>query len=68
MTSPKGIDETFSGKEYEDVYDWAKTLQMAAEVRDYTSDKVFKVVRLNLRGKAKDWVKRHTGPLDTWTN
>lgn len=66
MTSPKGVDETFSGKEYEDVYDWTERLQMAAEVRDYTPDKLFKVARLNLRGKAKDWVKRHAPPLTTW--
>lgn len=66
MTSPKGVDETFSGREYEDVYDWAERLQMAAEVRDYSPDKLFKVARLNLRGKAKDWVKRHAPPLETW--
>jgi hypothetical protein len=28
MTSPKRMDELFWGKEYEDVHDWVKRLEM----------------------------------------
>jgi hypothetical protein len=31
---------------------------MAAEVRDLNADKLFKIAKLNLRGKAKEWFKR----------
>jgi hypothetical protein len=31
---------------------------MAAEVRDLTPDKLFKIAKLNLRGRAKKWFKR----------
>jgi hypothetical protein len=55
MTSPQGLDELFWGREYEDVGDWAERLTMAAEVRDLTANKLFKIAKLNLRGRAKDW-------------
>ncbi len=58
MTSPQGMDELFWGREYEDVNDWTERLAMAAEVRDLTADKLFKIVKLNLRGRAKDWFQK----------
>ncbi len=38
--------------------DWAKRLTMAAEVRDLTVDKLFKIAKLNLRGRTKEWYRR----------
>jgi hypothetical protein len=58
MTSPQGMDELFWGRDHEDVNDWAKRLSMAAEVRDLNADKLFKITKLNLRGRAKEWFKR----------
>jgi len=49
MTSPQGMDELFWGRDHEDVNDWAEQLTMAAEVRDLTTDKLFKTAKLNLR-------------------
>jgi len=31
---------------------------MAAEVRDLNADKLFKIAKLNMRGRAKEWFKR----------
>jgi hypothetical protein len=31
---------------------------MAAEVRDLTVDKLFKIAKLNLRGQVKEWFRR----------
>jgi len=58
MTSPQGMDELFWGRDHEDVNDWAERLTMAAEMRDLTADKLFKIAKLNLRGRAKEWFKR----------
>ncbi|CAK9253662.1 unnamed protein product [Sphagnum jensenii] len=58
MTSPQGLDDLFWGREYEDVSDWAERLTMVAEVRDLTLDKLFKIAKLNLRGRAKEWFRR----------
>ncbi len=67
MTSPQGMDELFWGREYEDVNDWAERLTMAAEVRDLNADKMFKIAKLNLKGRAKEWFRRlQPVPLD-WT-
>ncbi len=67
MTSPQGMDELFWGREYEDVSDWAERLTMAAEVRDLNADKLFKIAKLNLRGRAKEWFRRlQPAPAD-WT-
>ncbi|CAM6009166.1 unnamed protein product [Sphagnum balticum] len=38
--------------------DWAKRLTMVAEVRDLTVDKLFKIAKLNLQGRAKEWFRR----------
>jgi hypothetical protein len=54
MTSPKGMDEVFWGKEFEDILDWRKRLEMASKVCGYDEVKLFKIVKLNLHGKAKD--------------
>jgi len=54
MTSLQGLDELFWGREYEDVGDWAERLTMAAVVHDLTAYKLFKIAKLNLRGRAKD--------------
>ncbi len=55
MTSPQGMDDLFWGRDYENVSDWAERLTMATEVRDLTPDKLFKIAKLNLRGRAKEW-------------
>jgi len=58
MTNPQGMDELFWGRDHEDVNDWAKRLTMATEVRDLNADKFFKIAKLNMKGKAKEWFKR----------
>ncbi len=58
MANPQGLDDLFWGREYENITDWAERLTMAAEVRDLTPDKLFKIAKLNLRGRAKDWFRR----------
>jgi hypothetical protein len=40
---------------------------MAAEVRDLTPDKLFKIVKLNLRGRAKEWFRRLQPAPTDWT-
>jgi hypothetical protein len=52
------MDELFWGRDHEDVKDWVERLSMAAEVRDLNADKLFKIAKLNLRGRAKDWFQR----------
>jgi len=52
------MDELFWGCEHEDVSDWAERLTMAAEVRDLNADKLFKIAKLNLRGRAREWLRR----------
>jgi len=58
MTSPQGMDELFWERDHEDVNDWAEWLTMAVEVRDLNADKLFKIAKLNLRGRAKEWFKK----------
>jgi hypothetical protein len=45
------MDELFWGRDHEDVGDWAERLSMAAEVCDLNADKIFKIAKLNLRGR-----------------
>jgi hypothetical protein len=52
------MDELFWGREHEDVSDWAERLTMAAEVRDLNADKLFKIAKFNLRGRAREWLRR----------
>jgi hypothetical protein len=58
MTNPKGMDELLWGRDHEDVNDWAKRLTMVAEVQNLNADKLFKIMKLNLRSRAKEWFKR----------
>ncbi len=58
MTSPKGMDKLFWGKEFEDVVDWMEHLEMALEVQGYHEIKCFKITKLNLRVKVKYWYKK----------
>jgi len=38
---------------------------MATEVRDLNPNKLFKIAKLNLRGRAKEWFKKlNPTPLD----
>ncbi len=66
MTSPQGMDELFWGRDHEDVNDSAKRLTMAAEVRDLNADKLFKIAKLNMRGRAKEWFKRLQSAPSNW--
>jgi hypothetical protein len=43
MMSPKGMDELFWGKEFEDVTNWTERLEMATEVCGYDEIKLFKI-------------------------
>jgi hypothetical protein len=52
------MDELFWGRDHEDVNDWAERLTMAAEVRDLNANKLFKIAKLNLRGRDKEWFKK----------
>jgi hypothetical protein len=52
------MDELFWGRDHEDVRDWAERLSMAAKVRDLNTDKLFKIAKLNLRGRAREWFRR----------
>ncbi len=66
MTSPQGMDELFWGRDHEDVSDWAERFSMAAEVRDLNADKLFKIAKLNLRGRAREWFRRLQSALADW--
>jgi hypothetical protein len=65
------MDELFWGRDHEDINDWAERFTMAAEVRNQNADKFFKIAKLNLRGRAKEWFKRlQPAPADwaeLWT-
>jgi hypothetical protein len=63
MTSLQGMDELYWGKDHEDVNDWAKRLTMVAEVKDFNDDKLFKIAKLNLHNRAKEWFKKLNRPL-----
>jgi hypothetical protein len=60
------MDELFWGRDHEDVNDWAERLTMDAEVRDLNADKLFKIAKLNLRGRAKEWFKKLQSMLADW--
>jgi hypothetical protein len=66
MTSPQGMDELYWGRDHEDVNNWAERLTMAAEVRDLNDDKLFKITKLNLRDRAKEWFKKLNPPSVDW--
>lgn len=58
MINYKGMDKLLWGKEFEDILDWTKRLQMASEVYRYDEVNLFKITKFNLCGKAKDWFKK----------
>jgi len=53
MINPQGMDLFSGGKDHEDVNDWAEHLTMAAKVKNLNDDKLFKIAKLNLRGRTK---------------
>jgi hypothetical protein len=61
------MDELFWGRDHEDVNDWAERFTMAAEVRDLSADKLFKIAKLNLRGRVKEWFRRLQPVPADWT-
>jgi hypothetical protein len=67
MTSPRGMDELLWGRDHEDVNDWVERLTMAAEVRNLNADKLFKIAKLNLCSRAKEWFKRLQPTPTDWT-
>jgi len=52
------MEELFWGKDHEDVNDWAERLTMATEIKDLNDDMLFKITKLNLCGRAKEWFKK----------
>jgi hypothetical protein len=60
------MDELFWGRDHENVNDWAERLTMAAEVHNLTLDKLFKIAKLNLHGRAKEWFRRLQPALADW--
>jgi hypothetical protein len=67
MTSLQGVDELYWGRDHEDVNDWVEHLTMVVEVKDLNDDKLFKISKLNLCNKAKEWFKKLNPPLADWT-
>ncbi len=66
MTSPQGMDELFWGRVHEDVNDQVERLTMAIEVRDLNPYKLFKIAKLNLRGRTKEWFRRLQPAAADW--
>jgi hypothetical protein len=66
MTSPQGMDKLFWGCSHEDVNDWVERLTMVVKVKDLNVNKVFKIAKLNLRGRAKEWFKKLNLALADW--
>ncbi len=58
MTSPKGMDELFWNKEFEDVHDLVERVEMATKVIRINEKKLFKTGRFNLKGELKEWFKK----------
>ncbi len=58
MTSPKGTDELFWDKEFEDVHDWVERVETTAEVIRINEKKLFKIGKFNLKGELKEWFKK----------
>ncbi len=48
MISPKGTDKLFQGKEFEDILDWTKRLEMASKVHGNDEVKLFKITKPGL--------------------
>jgi hypothetical protein len=47
------MDELFWSKEFKDVHDWIKRLEMTIKVRRIDEQKLFNIGKLNLKGKSK---------------
>jgi hypothetical protein len=58
MISPHGMGELFWGQDHKDVNDWVERLTMVVEVRDLNADKLFKIAKLNMKGRAKEWFNK----------
>ncbi len=53
------------GENHEDVNDRTERLTMATKVQDLNADKLFKITKLNLRGRAKEWFRKlQPAPVD----
>jgi hypothetical protein len=61
------MDELFWGRDHEDVNDLVERLTMATKVRNINVDKLFKIAKLNLKGRAKEWFKKLKPILVDWT-
>jgi len=61
------MDELFWGRDHEDVNDSVEWLTMATKVRNINVDKLFKIAKLNLKGRAKEWFKKLNPILVDWT-
>ncbi len=66
LTSLKDMDELFWGKEFEDVHDWVERLKLAVEMKGIDELNLFKIGRLNLRNKSKEWFKKLAIALINW--
>jgi hypothetical protein len=66
MTSPKGMDELLLGTEFEDIHDWVERLKMVTKVKRIDEQKLFKIDKLNLRDKSKEWFKNLVVALTNW--
>jgi hypothetical protein len=51
------MDELFWGRDHEDVNDSAEKLTMVTKIRNLNANKLFRIAKLNLRGRAKEWFK-----------
>jgi hypothetical protein len=60
MISLKGMDEFFYSTELDDVHDWVERLEIATKVRGIDEQKLFKIGKLNLKGKSNGWFKNMT--------
>jgi hypothetical protein len=61
------MDELLWGRDHDDVNDWAERLTMVVEVWDLNVNKLFKIAKLNLRGRAKEWFRElNLAPIN-WT-
>ncbi len=58
MTSPKGMDELFWGKDLEDVFDWVERLQMQQRCENMMRRSCLKLLGLTYT------IKRKTGIED----
>ncbi len=60
MISLKGMDELFCGTKLDNVHhDWVERLEIAAKVKGIDEQKLFKIGRLNLKGKSNEWFKKY---------